>query len=206
MNESNRQPSKHYELAAGLVLPGVFGAELVFYFQILTHDLATHFDGQPLSWLVLKYGLGLWFVLYVCTSFMVTVTNTDRAAYDWRGFWMDVAESAVSFIALAFLGFVDIEVTHAYLQKPEIPLTVAFAGIFLIAVGGALHSSARHHRKVTRARWIGGAAGLAMFLLLTIGGLVGPLTREVVVICADLALVACVVALGSYFAGRWAKA
>lgn len=204
MSESQGAPSKHYELAAGLVLPGVFGAELVFYFQVLTHDIATGFAGQTLDWLVLKYGLGLWFVLYVCTSFMVTVTNAERAKYDWRGFWIDTAESAVAFAALAYLGFVDVEVTHVYTQRPQIPLVAAFVAILLIALMGALHSSAQHHPKVSKARWIGGGASLVTALFLIFAAPHFP--QLAALIAAYVGLIACAWALVSYFVGRWSKA
>lgn len=206
MNDPNGVPSKHYELAAGLVLPGVFGAELVFYFQMLTHDIATGFGGQSPGWLVLKYGLGLWFVLYVCTSFMVTVTTADRAKYDWWGFCVDVAESAVAFAALAYLGFVDVEVTHVYAHEARVPLVVAFGVILLIAVMGALHSSAPHHAKVSMARWVGGIAGLvvASFLIFAAPSFKDPQTTALV--AGYVGLIVCTWALVSYFGGRWSRA
>jgi hypothetical protein len=82
---------------------------------------------------------------------------------------------------------------------------VAFFGIVLIAASGAIHSSAKHHAKVTRARWIGGVAGLVTALFLMFAPPHFNNARAAIVIAADIGLIACVLALLSYFAGRWSK-
>jgi drug/metabolite transporter (DMT)-like permease len=62
-----------------------------------------------------------------------------------------------------------------------------------------------HHAKVTRARWIGGVAGLVTALFLMFAPPHFNNARAAIVIAADIGLIACVLALLSYFAGRWSK-
>jgi hypothetical protein len=196
--------TRQYELSAGLVLPGIFGAELVFLFTTLTRDIATGFNEHPWPWMLLRYALGVWLVLYVCTSFVVTVTHVRKDEYGaWR-LGIDSGEAFVSFVALAFLGFVDPAVKDCQMQA-DTPLGVTFLVIAIIAGTGVLHGH-EANSEVTIARWVGFcAAGVALIILVLNKYAYSFLSETGVFWVAGVATFVCYLALVFYFIGRWKK-
>jgi len=99
---------------------------------------------------------------------------------------------------------VDVEATHVFLNRPHIPLAIAFLAIGLISVTGALHSSAPTIRSVKIARRIGAVVGFGAALLYCINACVWPMCgAQGVLLLGFIATVVSYGALICYFIGRW---